>query len=221
MQSANFCTFPIIRRLCLQTSRHQRFNVYIVCFEIVFKIMNKVLSAPIRKAHQIISTNEIKPSEICDAALKLSHQVKCLNPFISITEDLARKQSHDADERQSQGKSLGVLDGIPIAIKDNYCTKDQLTTCASKMLSNFVPGYDATVYEKLKNAGAILIGKTNLDQFAMGSGTVDSYYGPTKNLWGSELMKNYSFEGDESYDYCQNQKAVDDWHIAGNFFINI
>lgn len=99
---------------------------------------------------------------------------------------------------------MGPLDGIPIAIKDNFCVKDEPTTCASLMLSNFRPGYDATVYKRLKDSGAVLIGKTNLDQYAMGAGTIDSYYGPSKNPWGLEALEK---EG-------QNE----DWHIAGFHF---
>ena len=178
--------------------------------------MNKVLAAPIKRVQQQIGNNEIKSSDICNAALKLSNHVKSLNPFINVTCDLAKKQSQDADERQNAKTSLGILDGIPIAIKDNFCTKGQMTTCASKMLSNFVPGYDATVYERLKNAGAVLIGKTNLDQFAMGSGTVDSLFGPTKNLWGSDLIKNYQFQSG-NVDISINRDSETNWHISGNY----
>lgn len=76
------------------------------------------------------------------------------------------------------------MDGIPFAIKDNFCVTGTKTTCASTMLESFESPYDATVYKRLEQAGAILIGKANMDQFAMGSGTVDSLYGPSKNPWG-------------------------------------
>lgn len=107
------------------------------------------------------------------------------NAFITLTESEAKWQANESNNRHRDKKSLSEIDGIPIAIKDNFCTANIRTTCASKMLENFTPKYNATVYEKLKNAGAVLIGKTNLDQFAMGSGTVDSIYGPTRNIWGS------------------------------------
>ncbi|GBP93224.1 Glutamyl-tRNA(Gln) amidotransferase subunit A, mitochondrial [Eumeta japonica] len=95
-------------------------------------------------------------------------------------------------------KKTKPLNGVPIALKDNFCTKDITTTCASKMLENFVPTYDATVYRKLREAGACLIGKSNLDEFAMGSGTVDSIYGPTKNPWGWESEHDWRISGGSS-----------------------
>lgn len=79
---------------------------------------------------------------------------------------------------------MSELDGIPIAIKDNFCVDETRTTCASKMLENFVAPYNATVWERLEKSGAVLMGKCNLDQFAMGSGTVDGIFGPAKNIWG-------------------------------------
>lgn len=101
-----------------------------------------------------------------------------------MTSDKAKQLSRESDERYKNKATLSELDGIPIAIKDNFCTSHIRTTCASKMLEHFVPTYNATVYERLVNAGAVLVGKCNLDQFAMGSGTVDGIFGPTKNVWG-------------------------------------
>lgn len=108
------------------------------------------------------------------------------------------KQANESTNRYENDKSLSELDGIPIAIKDNFCTNSIKTTCASKMLENFIPTYNATVYERLSSAGAVLIGKSNLDQFAMGSGTVDSIYGPTKNLWGYSDNEDFYITGGSS-----------------------
>lgn len=105
------------------------------------------------------------------------------NAFITITDTISKDQSEKSSNRYKNKTPISQLDGIPVAMKDNFCTANIKTTCASKMLENFIPPYDATVCQRLLNAGAVLVGKTNLDQFAMGSGTVDSIYGPTKNIW--------------------------------------
>lgn len=178
--------------------------------------MNKLLSTSIKEVSRKIYDGTIRPSEICKASVKVTSIVEPLNAYITVTSDVAKEQASDADARQRQNSLLGPLDGIPIAIKDNYCTKDKLTTCASRMLANFSPGYDATVYGRLRKEGAVLIGKTNLDEFAMGSGTIDSFYGPTKNVWGSEVLSQfYSYESDNSSVLTQESHAGDAWCIAG------
>ena len=177
--------------------------------------MNKILTLPIKKVSENFFNGNIKPSELSKAALKLSSTLKPLNAYINLTNELANQQSSDSDDRQKTKKLKGILDGIPIAIKDNFCTAGQFTTCASLMLANFVPDYDATVYKRLKDAGAVLIGKTNLDQFAMGSGTVDSYFGPSKNLWGSNQIKNYILN-DQEFELSNILDKNDNWYIAGD-----
>lgn len=178
--------------------------------------MNKILSKSIKQVSQKLNTGELRPSELCKAATKLAFASKPLNAYISITEESATTQAVASDARYEGGKPLGNLDGIPIAIKDNFCTSGTTTTCASLMLANFVPEYDATVYSRLKNSGCILIGKTNLDQFAMGSGTIDSHFGPTKNLWKSPFISHYQVHPYETK--VNNDKIssdTEDWHIAG------
>ncbi|XP_014484670.1 PREDICTED: glutamyl-tRNA(Gln) amidotransferase subunit A, mitochondrial [Dinoponera quadriceps] len=178
--------------------------------------MNKLLSTPIREVSQRIYCGTVRPSEVCEASVKLTSIVKPLNAYITVTDDVARDQASDADRRQQRNSLLGQLDGIPVAIKDNYCVKGKPTTCASRMLANFCPGYDATVFERLRKQGAVLIGKTNLDEFAMGSGTIDSLYGPTKNLWGSEVLSQfYSCKSDVSQPASGEPQEKSTWHIAG------
>lgn len=178
--------------------------------------MNKLLSTSIKEASQRIYGGQVRPSDICEASVKLTSLVKPLNAYITVTDDVARTQASDADARQRKDSLLGHLDGIPVAIKDNYCVKDKPTTCASRMLANFSPSYDSTVYERLRKQGAVLIGKTNLDEFAMGSGTTDSLYGPTKNLWGSELSSQlYSCKSGTSQLSSGEPQGKGAWRIAG------
>ncbi|MTI66815.1 MAG: Asp-tRNA(Asn)/Glu-tRNA(Gln) amidotransferase subunit GatA [Firmicutes bacterium] len=106
-----------------------------------------------------------------------------LDSFLTITKKEAIKEAKKIDERLKNGEKLGDLAGIPVAIKDNIVTKDIKTTCGSKILEDFIPPYNATIIEKLKSEGAIIIGKTNLDEFAMGSSTENSAYKVTKNPW--------------------------------------
>ncbi len=105
-----------------------------------------------------------------------------LNAFISITAEAALEQAGKADERL-RGGDAGALTGVPIAHKDIFCTAGEKTTCGSRMLANFVSPYDATVVERLRAAGVVMLGKTNMDEFAMGSSNETSYFGPVRNPW--------------------------------------
>ncbi|OGT23028.1 MAG: aspartyl/glutamyl-tRNA amidotransferase subunit A [Gammaproteobacteria bacterium RIFCSPHIGHO2_02_FULL_42_13] len=117
-----------------------------------------------------------------------------LNAFITITERTALREARKADERISKNQA-SVLTGIPIAHKDVFCTADIKTSCGSKMLDNFVSPYDATCVQKLKNTGMVLLGKTNMDEFAMGSSNENSYYGPVKNPWDLDKVPGGSSGG--------------------------
>ena len=105
-----------------------------------------------------------------------------LNAFVTMTADRALEAAARADARRQKGEN-GVLDGLPIVHKDIFCTSGVLTTCGSRMLENFVSPYDATVVERLAGAGAVVLGKTNMDEFAMGSSNETSYFGPVRNPW--------------------------------------
>lgn len=119
---------------------------------------------------------------------------KNLNSFITVTKETALETAKHCDTLLAQGKSLPLL-GIPIAHKDIFCTTGIKTSCGSKMLDNFIAPYDATVVERFKKAGAILLGKTNMDEFAMGSSNENSYYGPVKNPWDLNTVPGGSSGG--------------------------
>ena len=114
---------------------------------------------------------------------RLEKEDEQLNSFITITEEQALADAHAADEQRAVGKATPWT-GVPFAHKDIFCTNGVATTCGSKMLANFVPPYDATVTENFRKAGAVCLGKTNMDEFAMGSSTESSYFGATANPWG-------------------------------------
>ena len=118
-----------------------------------------------------------------------------VHAFLSVNHDAALAAARQWDVRYAGGEDLPPLAGIPIAIKDNICTAGLPTTCGSRILKGWVPPYDATVVARLKTAGAIIVGKTNLDEFAMGSSTENSSYGPTRNPWDLERVPGGSSGG--------------------------
>ncbi|RMG27727.1 MAG: Asp-tRNA(Asn)/Glu-tRNA(Gln) amidotransferase subunit GatA [Gammaproteobacteria bacterium] len=117
-----------------------------------------------------------------------------LNSFITVCEEQALAAAREADIRLAEGRA-GPLTGIPYAHKDIFCTEGIRTSCASRMLDNFIAPYDATVTEKLRQAGAVMLGKTNMDEFAMGSSNETSYYGPVRNPWDTERVPGGSSGG--------------------------
>ena len=116
------------------------------------------------------------------------------NSFITVDEANALAQAEQADARRAAGDA-GALTGVPIAHKDIFCTNGVRTSCGSRMLDNFVPPYDATVIQRFQQAGAISLGKTNMDEFAMGSSNENSYYGPVRNPWNTDLVPGGSSGG--------------------------
>ncbi len=118
-----------------------------------------------------------------------------LHAFLHVDEAGALEQAQASDERRRGGAPVGLLEGLPVALKDNLCVRGQPTTCGSKILEQFRPPYDAHVVTRLRQAGAVLIGKTNLDEFAMGSSTENSAFGPARNPWDSERIPGGSSGG--------------------------
>ena len=143
-----------------------------------------------------IKEKKVTIKEVLDSVYKRIEEVEPkVGAYITLTKDMAYKRAEELQEKLDNGADIGVLGGVPIAIKDNICTKNVKTTCASKMLENFEPIYNATVIEKLEEAGAIMIGKTNMDEFAMGSSTESSYFKKTANPWDTERVPGGSSGG--------------------------
>ena len=148
----------------------------------------------IKEIKKMISQKEISHKEIIQDVYKLVKENANLNAFITLNEEKSLKKAEDFDNNPSY-RSLA---GIPIAQKDLFCTKGLRTTCGSKILDNFIPPYTATVIENLENAGCISIGKTNMDEFAMGSSNETSYFGNVHNPWGDNLVPGGSSGGSAS-----------------------
>jgi aspartyl-tRNA(Asn)/glutamyl-tRNA(Gln) amidotransferase subunit A len=141
-----------------------------------------------------LRSGEFSSVELTKAFLDRIKQHGLLNAYITVTEDLALQEAKAADGRLAKGDAE-LLTGIPVAQKDIFCTEGVKTTCGSKMLDNFIAPYNATVVEKFNNAGAVMLGKLNMDEFAMGSSNETSYYGTVKNPWNTNAVPGGSSGG--------------------------
>ena len=148
----------------------------------------------IKEIKNMISHKEISNKELVKEVYKLINENSHLNAFITLNEDSSLKKAENFDNNAADSS----LAGIPIAQKDLFCTKNLRTTCGSKILDNFIPPYSATVIENLEKAGCISIGKTNMDEFAMGSSNETSFYGNVHNPWGDKLVPGGSSGGSAS-----------------------
>ncbi len=158
--------------------------------------MTDLTSLSIKEISELLKEGKTSAVEVTQAYLDRIDQLNPqLNVYITVLRNEALTAAKESDERRAAGQSLGVLDGIPLAVKDNMSTKGQRTTAGSKILENYQPLYDATVIKKLKTAGAIILGKTNMDEFAMGSSTENSAYGPSKNPWDTARVPGGSSGG--------------------------
>ena len=145
---------------------------------------------------QQLESGEVSARELTDQHLsRIETAEPSLHAYLEVTAERARSDADRIDAARSAGEDLPPLAGVPLAIKDNLCTKGVTTTCASRMLEGFVPPYESTVTGKLWDAGAVLLGKTNLDEFAMGGSTETSAFGPTANPWNLDHVPGGSSGG--------------------------
>lgn len=151
----------------------------------------RYLDKSIEELHELLKNKTIKPIDLVEEAFARIEENKDLNAYITLNKEEALKQAKELEDKEVDN----VLFGIPIAVKDNIVTKGLRTTCASHMLDNFTPIYDATIVEKLKEKNMIIIGKTNMDEFAMGSSSRTSYFGAPKNPWNNEKISGGSSGG--------------------------
>src|SRR6266699_4661761 len=158
--------------------------------------MTELYQLTIHEAGELLRQHKISSVELTRAHLDRIRDVdNKVKAFTLVTEDLALKQAQEADQRLKNGAALSSLTGIPLAIKDLICTNGITTTCGSNMLKDFKPPYDATVMERLNATGAVMLGKTNMDEFAMGSSTEHSAFFTTRNPWDLERAPGGSSGG--------------------------
>ncbi len=142
-----------------------------------------------------LNSGAITSEELARGYLERAERLGRLNAFVHLDPEVVLSQARALDSKRRAGQPLGALAGLPVAIKDVLCVDGELTTCGSRMLKNFRPPYDATAITRLKAADAVLFGKTNMDEFAMGSSTETSAYGPARNPWNEECIAGGSSGG--------------------------
>lgn len=158
--------------------------------------MPDLCELPAHELGRLIAAREATSREIVDAHLaRIERLNPALNAFLYVAADQARETARGIDARIAAGEQLGPLAGVPIAVKDNFCTAGMPTTCGSRMLEGWVPPYDATVISRLRDAGLVILGKTNMDEFAMGSSTETSAFGATRNPWDTDRIPGGSGGG--------------------------
>ena len=158
--------------------------------------MTEIITRPAHEQAALLAAGEISAVELAQAHLD---QIEAINPalnaFLHVDADGALATAAEVDARRAAGERLSQLAGVPIAVKDNFCTSGLPTTCGSRMLEGWIPPYDATVVTRLKEAGLVILGKTNMDEFAMGSSTETSAFGPSRNPWDLERIPGGSGGG--------------------------
>ncbi len=152
----------------------------------------------ISEVHAGLLEKKFSSEEVMRACLDQMKATEKLNNFITVTEDLALEQARAVDGKIAGGEKIGILEGVPAGVKDLLNTKNVRSTCASKMLESFVPPYDATVVKKLRDAGYVMLGKTNLDEFACGTSCENSFFGPSLNPWDTGYVAGGSSGGSVS-----------------------
>lgn len=158
--------------------------------------MNEILNMPVTLLTEKIADKQLSSKEITEAYLENINKTDSeIGAYLTVTAESAIKTAEETDKKIAAGEKLGTLAGIPGGIKDNMCTKGVKTTCASKMLENFVPCYSSTAVEKLNEQGFVMLGKLNMDEFAMGSTNENSYFKPVKNPVNTERVPGGSSGG--------------------------
>lgn len=155
-----------------------------------------ILSYSAVELGKAIKSGEVTAVEAMQAVFgQIDKTEETIHAYVTIDREAALKKAAEVQKKVEAGEITGALAGVPVAIKDNMCTKDMLTTCSSKILGNFVPAFSAEAVLNLEKAGAVMIGKTNMDEFAMGSTTETSAYGVTRNPWNTEYVPGGSSGG--------------------------